>query len=259
MAEWSDSAYMKRVLKQLLGDTILGVVDYYRFPSQRTGWRGALNGQKCRQALVEALVREAEVAAIVETGTFRGTATAYLAGLTPLPIYTVEHNPRCYGFSRAALWRFCNVHVFKGDSRDFLQRLTALSSLKGKRVLFYLDAHGGDDLPLREELETIFRHWENAIVLVDDFQVPDDPGFAYDDYGAGKALDLSYIGSLVQGFDLSVFFPSASSSDETGAKRGSVTLVAHSSLKEALRAMPEVREFQAKFQVCHQGQRHRFQ
>jgi len=24
--------------------------------------------------------------------------------------------------------------------------------------------------------------------MIDDFQVPDDPGYAYDDYGPGKAL-----------------------------------------------------------------------
>ena len=177
---------MKKIVKQLLGERLLGVIDYFRFPESRTSWGGAFNGQKHRQLLVEAFLSNLCLEAIVETGTYRGTTTAYLAALSLLPVYTVEHSSRLYGFSLAALRRFDNVHLFKGDSRAFLNGLSSKESLAGKRVFFYLDAHWGGELPVLQELDIIFNHWEEAVVLVDDFKVPNDGGFGYDDYGAGN-------------------------------------------------------------------------
>ena len=235
--------FMKKIVKRLLGEELLGVIDYYRFPEDRTSWGGALNGQKHRQFLVEAFLSKLCLDAIVETGTYRGTTTAYLATLSLLPIYTVEYNSRYYGFSLAALRRFDNVHLFKGDSCAFLNGLVSKKSLAGKRVLFYLDAHWGGELPLLQELCIIFSYWDEAVVLIDDFKVPDDSGFGYDDYGAGNSLELSYLMSVLERFQLSVFFPSVSSDEENGEKRGSVTLANHPAVKDILLSIPELREY----------------
>lgn len=94
-------------------------------------------------------------------------------------------------------------------------------------------------------LGIIFGHWKRVAVLVDDFQVPDDPGYGYDDYGAGSALTLGYIKPAQLKFGLRSFFPSLSSDKETGARRGSVTLAADPVLVEILRKMPELREYPA--------------
>lgn len=90
-------------------------------------------------------------------------------------------------------------------------------------MFFYLDAHWGEDLPLRDELEIIFSKWKRPIVMVDDFQVPNSD-YGFDDYGPGKALNLSYIEPVVSDHKISVFFPAVNSSEETGARRGSVVL-----------------------------------
>ena len=60
-------------------------------------------------------------------------------------------------------------------------------------TLFYLDAHWNDHLPLREEVELALKHFAKAVLIIDDFAVPDDPGYAFDDYGPGKALTLDYL------------------------------------------------------------------
>ena len=60
--------------------------------------------------------------------------------------------------------------------------------------------------------------------MVDDFQVRDDPGYDYDDYGPGKALNAEYIATAVEAHDLAIFYPAASSQEETGLRRGCVVL-----------------------------------
>ena len=66
------------------------------------------------------------------------------------------------------------------------------------------------------------------MVLIDDFNVTDDDGYGFDDYGPRKALDLDYLGDATRKFNHTVHSPPRSSNDETGAKRGRSLL----SLKE---------------------------
>jgi hypothetical protein len=90
-------------------------------------------------------------------------------------------------------------------------------------VFFYLDAHGWGALPLAEELALAFRHWPAAVVMVDDFQVPGDAGYGFDDYGDGEALTLGYLaGHRV--LPPHVWFPACASEHESGARRGCVVL-----------------------------------
>ena len=220
------------------------MMDYYRHPEWRVSWGGALNGQSHRQRMVEAFIRDLPLHAIVETGTYRGTTTAYLAAVSALPIYTVEVDRRKQGFSFAMLRQCNNVRTYGGDSRQFLRRLAATADLADKTVLFYLDAHGNGELPLAEEIDIIFSHWRRAVVLIDDFQVPDDDDYGYDNYGPGKALNRDYIEPAVRAFSLRTFFPSVKSKSETGWKRGSVTLAADPDLIRTLRTIREIREWE---------------
>src|SRR5277367_1440023 len=68
-------------------------------------WGGAFNGQARRQTLFDQLLRELKIVTIVETGTFRGTSTAYMAK-TGLPVFSSELRP-CY-FHYASL-RLANI------------------------------------------------------------------------------------------------------------------------------------------------------
>src|SRR5215469_4379766 len=186
---------MKGIIRRLLGDTAIGMISYLLFPSRGAAWGGPFNGQLARQALFRDIIDSCQPCAIVETGTYLGTTTEFLAD-TGLPVYSMESDRRNYGFARARLWGRRNVSLFRGDSRKTLHKLIdgplhAFAS--SNSLFFYLDAHWNDDLPLAGELELVFSRCSAAVVMIDDFQVPFDAGYAYDDYGAGKALIPQYI------------------------------------------------------------------
>jgi hypothetical protein len=101
-------------------------------------------------------------------------------------------------------------------------------------MLFYLDAHWGEDLPLFEEIAKIFSSCAQAIVMIDDFKVPNDDGYGYDDYGIGKALTREYIAPLVSEFQLAEFYPRTPSAAESGFRRGCVVVARNPRLIDAL-------------------------
>ena len=220
------AARAKRVLRSLLGEQIIGMIDYIRYPDRGAAWGGPFNGQPVRQALFREIIATMRPQGIVETGTYLGTTTDFMAQ-TGLPIFTVETDRRNYGFVRARfVWGRRNINLLHGDSRAALRKLFdgPLRDLSSRTLFFYLDAHWNDDLPLAEEIDIVFCRCPSAIVMIDDFQVPSDAGYAYDDYGRGKALVPQYIAPAVSAHGLQAFFPSTPSADEGGMRRGCVVL-----------------------------------
>src|SRR5262249_15637116 len=174
----SEVAKMKQRLKTLVKNnvspqaykTITEIVD-----TATSTWRLAtrpFNGQDSRRDLFQSIIDSFTPIAIVETGTYLGTTTKFMAK-TGLPIFSVESEPRKYAFARARLWRHRNVHLLHEDSRAALRKLFngPLRGAGERNLLVYLDAHHWmEDLPLAEELEIIFSVFPNTIVMVDDFQ-----------------------------------------------------------------------------------------
>ncbi len=103
------------------------------------------------------------------------------------------------------------------------------------KVLFYLDAHWVEDLPLRDELDIIFANWDNTVVMIDDFEVPDSD-YGYNDYGPTKTLNLSYLRPL-EHLDYSVFYPAADASEETGKRRGCVVLCRGPDVEQSIKTI----------------------
>ncbi len=160
---------------------------------------------------------------MVETGTFRGTATEFFAAVFGGPVQTVEINPRYFAYSRLRLTGYPDVTVELGDSRAFLERLAHSTGATTEATFIYLDAHWQENLPLAEELHIIASARPRCVVMIDDFQVPGDDGYGYDDYGPGKALIEEYLpASVLRGWSL--MYPSAMSEKETGGKRGCCVL-----------------------------------
>ena len=208
----------RRVLRRLLPQQTIrmvqqtiGMVEYIRSPDRGAGW-GPFNGQTARQALFVDLIAKTRPHAIVETGTFLGTTTE-LMSRTGLPVFSIESHPRSYGFARARFLRTRNVKLLHGDSRTGLRRLFdgALHPFADLAVFFYLDAHWNDDLPLAEEIDIVFNRCPLAVVMIDDFEVPSDPGYGFDDYGPGKGLVSDYISPVISAHQLRTFYPSTPS------------------------------------------------
>ena len=233
---------VKTAARRLLGERMAGSIDYYRYPERRSGFGGPFNGQSIRVRIFEAIVARTRPVAIVETGTHVATTTEFFAA-TGLPVYTIEGNARYYGFARARLWRKANVELRHGDSRAQLRSLFQgpLAKLAAAHLFFYLDAHWNADLPLAEEINIIFDRSPSAVVMIDDFEVPGDSGFAYDDYGPGKALNADYIAPLIEAHDLASFYPATPSQEETGLRRGCVVLCKAALLGAELQAIPLLR------------------
>jgi len=229
-----------KIARALLGEERAGFLAYYLRPRLRNRWGGPFNGQRQRQQIFRDVLAAMPFSAIVETGTYRGDTTVFLRSESRLPVFTVESHASHYGFSRARFLSDPGVRVFHDDSRVFLRRLASMRDLQGRMLFFYLDAHWRDDLPIREEVEIISTHWPDALVMVDDFAVPDDPGYGYDDYGEGRALTLELIRSALRASP-AVYFPAAPSAAETGSRRGCVVLAFHSQTDEVLGNLPSLR------------------
>jgi predicted O-methyltransferase YrrM len=233
---------VKAAAKHIVPGRVLGAIDYVRFPARAAAWGGPFNGQSARQALFREMVAWLRPYAIVETGTYLGTTTEFIAQ-TGLPVYTIEVDRRNYGFARARLRQKRNVMLCRGDSRGALRALFdgPLGSANNEVLFVYLDAHWSVDLPLAEELEIIFGRRPTAVVMVDDFQVPFDAGYAYDDYGPGKALIASHILPAVSKYQLQTSYPSMPSFAESGLSRGCVVLAKKSVHGRALSSISLLR------------------
>jgi hypothetical protein len=230
-----------KFVRRVLGPRNLGRLDYFLRRRPRNRWRGPFNGQIYRQRIFTDLLEHLSPTALVETGTFLGTTAVFLAS-SGIPVYTVEASPRHHAFAVLRLRADgARVDLRCEDSRDFLRHLASDDRLAGARLLFYLDAHWEEDLPLLEELEIVFANWPEAVVMVDDFRVP-ETDYGFDDYGPGMRLDMSYLAPLAH-LHLRAFFPAVGPSQETGAKKGCVVLCREGHIVETLGGIASLRPY----------------
>jgi hypothetical protein len=202
-----------------------GAASFRRDPSSRRSFGGPFNGQRGRCLIFTELVQVFQPQALLETGTFRAATTEWISAFQ-LPVYSMENDPEVFGFARERMRGFPNVHVLPGDSRKRLIKLLNTSLAGDVRLLAYLDAHwNADDLPLVEELERIYRALPDAVVMIDDFVVPDDEDYRFDSY-RGVALGPDLIQPAVDEFGLAALYPVLEGRMESGKQRGCVVLMA---------------------------------
>lgn len=180
-----------------------------------------MNGQIRRREIVRRLAFEVRPSVVIETGTYRGDTTAFLTDVTGAPVHSVEANRRYYLYTKRRLARRTDITLHHGDSRSFLRELAAVQP--NQAVFIYLDAHWDAELPLVEELNIIAESWNEAVVMIDDFEVPHDAGYAFDDYGPDARLSEEILPASVA--DWTRLYPAQPSAEETGARRGCVVLV----------------------------------
>jgi len=211
-------------------------------PVYQTAPETGFNGQRHRKQIFSELILAVSFNAIVETGTWVGNTTGYMHETAGKPVYSGELNPRFHAVAKMRLAAFKDVHLELNDSRKFLEGRRQ-SNLAGQSVFFYLDAHWNSDLPLGEEMDLIGSGWKNYVIMIDDFQVPDDVGYLFDDYGPGKALKLELLTPAIKKYNLAVYFPTAPSADETGRKSGCVVLAPRGPIAEKISKLPSLREW----------------
>ena len=212
---------------------------YFLDRYNRTSWGGAMNGQSGRISLFRDVFAATQPSAIIETGTFIGCTTKFFADFG-VPVHSVEADEGVLAVARFNTRRIRDKVTFAlSDSRSFLRQLATDRQLTQSRVFFYLDAHWNADLPLADEINIIFDSFREAVIMIDDFQVPGE-SYAYDDYGPGAALDSTYLDAMTR-TDMTRFYPSLPATEETGARRGCVVLCNDVDIRDCLSKLASLR------------------
>jgi hypothetical protein len=102
------------------------------------------------------------------------------------------------------------------------------------KVFLDLDVRWHDYLPIREEVDLIFRHRTRPVVMFDDFEAPHDSSYQFDDNSEGEKLSLDYLDPVAH-IGFTPFFAALPSSEEVGFKRGSEVLASDGCSIEQLR------------------------
>ena len=76
--------------------------------------------------------------------------------------------------------------------------------------------------------------------MIDDFEVPCDPGYGFNDYGPGLRFGTELLPAATR--EYRQFYPTTPSREETGYRRGFILLAAPGQWAERLRRLPLLRE-----------------
>lgn len=199
---------------------------------------------KIRKMIFNVLFKIFSFEAIIETGTYTGNTTGYMAKTTSRPIFTCESSRVLSALAKKTLFGIKNINCFVMDSREFLNSL-ANNEVSSKKVFIYLDAHGYDDLPLKQEIEIICWTWKEFVIMIDDFQVPGDVGYGYDSYVGNQVLSINTFLPVFLQNGLIPFFPALRSSEETGAKQESVILTRRGAIAEQVGRCALLKRYQS--------------
>jgi len=174
------------------------------------------NGQISRHRQILQIADYVKPEATIETGTFLGTTTPYLAAMSSGQTYTIEFVPKFADRARkrfASVFNDSRIELIQGNSAQELKNV--LTTIKPtSTILAYLDAHWEQELPTAQELEHLISWGNNWVAVIDDFKVPDDDSYGFDQYG-DLIIDHTLLPAGVR-----LLVPSKSSEFETGARRG---------------------------------------
>ncbi len=177
-----------------------------RIEERQVIWRNhGFHGDPNLMALVDLIVRTSNIRTFIETGTESGSTLGYMARTYPdLECVSCEADRRIYQTAKQNLSRHPNATIKNKKAVPFLDRFSYHYSGLGRPVLFWLDAHShGYGCTLPEELGIILSRIQSGYIFIDDFLVPDNPEFKYDEYVfEGEepiVLDQEYIRPAIEG------------------------------------------------------------
>jgi hypothetical protein len=202
------------------------------------GMKEPLNGQRARIRAVRTLINDFEPDALIETGTFVGSTTRFFCG-NGIPVYTAEMKRSFWLLARLRLGWGIEAKLFRGDTLTMLRRLATERPFK--RPLAYLDAHWWGELPVSAELNLLRENWSDAVVVIDDFMVPGDPGYLGYGYNDGY-LSLNEQDGVSLPPDARAAYPAVPSDQETGARNGALYVAWGRDGQAALRSLVTTRQ-----------------
>lgn len=187
------------------------------------------NGQARRFVSLSAIATSLQPTHVIETGTYLGSSTPYLASFATTAAHTIEIDQhvaerarRRFALNHASL----GIDLILGDSATCIARLLASIPSDGTRVLAYLDAHWLDQIPTASEISALDDWGGIWAAVIDDFQVDGDEGYGFDRY-ADVVIGAGIVPSIP---GLQIWVPAEPSQRETGARRGTGYLFSESAL-----------------------------
>jgi len=169
-----------------------------------------------------------KVEAAIETGSCIYSTTRWFCQNFN-EVWTVEINPEYALYGQDQIRGFnANVYV-RFDSVEFISEILKVKLAKDKVCIFFLDAHWGNNCPLKDEIKAIASLGLvfAPVVAIHDFMTNHPEELGYDTYN-GESLNLDYIMDQIRMLELAYgcnynhYFNSPDKS--TGAKRGIIYL-----------------------------------
>ena len=215
--------YFSKIMSEILLDHI----EPYRYMDE---WQiKPFNGQ-VRRLLNICLINSAfKPDYCIETGTYIGTTTTLLAGLSTTKTYTFEINQKSAMQAKkrfTANYQHLNIECINASSLEELPKL--LSTIKSEIKIFaYLDSHWLHEVPTSQEIKILNQWGANWIAVIDDFKVDHDLSYGFDQY------ENTVVGQDVvpQINGLQIWVPKEKSEYETGARRGTGYIFTETSVK----------------------------
>ncbi len=234
--------YFVRDILDRLNDLETGVRVLVSSPAYRQGESVGFNGQRGRKQIFLDLLGRCGFTSCVETGTYLGDTTGYMAQTTGLPVHSCERNPSLFALAKYRLRDVPRVFLSNMDSREFLLGLGAKPEIVESSCFLYLDAHWGKDVPLNEEISIIASRWKKFVIMIDDFEVPGDDGYAHGGYGTLRRIGID---RLRAAHDLITYFPAMPSSEERPGATGCLVLTKSGPLADSLDEITSIRRYAA--------------
>jgi hypothetical protein len=127
------------------------------------------------------LVRAYNCDTIIETGCFLGDTTFYLGRTYPtLRVLSCDSRDDYVRFTTIRTRELRNVTITEADSSSFIAQVAPETGVP----IFFLDAHGYDRWPLKDEIAAI----KQGLVVIHDFDI-EHPRFAYESLGKDRCDD----------------------------------------------------------------------
>lgn len=177
------------------------------------------NGQAIRFMDIASIAKTFSPNIGIETGTFLGSSTPYLASMVSEQMHTIEIDPKTFRLAQERFhYNHANTKIVShlGDSVQEINKLLSVLPVANTRILAYLDAHWYDAVPTTDELNALLDWGGSWIAVIDDFKVPTDSDYKYDVYG------ILEIGEKVLPTqrNLCLYVPRTPASKETGRRKG---------------------------------------
>ncbi len=207
-------------------------------PAYKSDSRNGFNGLAGRKEIFKDILEHIQIERIIETGTYLGNTTGYMAAMSNVPVLSCEKNNTLHKLAKFRLKDMQIISLVNMDSIAFLAQQSKNNALTSHTCFFYLDAHWGKDVPLQEEIAIIASNWEKYVIMIDDFKVPDDSGYGFGSYGTLEKINMP---SLYQRYGLCANFPVIRASQETQPPTGSVVLMQKDTYSQVGKTMKTLR------------------